>query len=103
MSIVDPDLAAAYPTTILSIDRPIGAEPFSRHDMAQMRQLAPHLSRALTLRLGLLQQDEGIHAREQVLDALPHAVVSITSACQVTYANQAAEALLRREKVLALQ
>lgn len=90
------------PATALSVFRPIGGNPFDRDDQAWLRQLVPHLSRAL----GVMQRLDTarLHAASALsaLDRLSFGVALLNERRQVIHLNPAATTAIGRRDGLAL-
>lgn len=79
------------PNVLLSVFRPPGKEDFSRNDLALMKELAPHLQRAVNLRLRLKAGGGDRASLARMLEHLPWAVFLVDERGVVVLANWAGE------------
>jgi GAF domain-containing protein/DNA-binding CsgD family transcriptional regulator len=76
---------------------------FEEPDLAELEDLASHLSRAISLRLDRTRLMEDLHARNHVLDDAPDGILLLDAALGVQHANQPAQAVLARRDGLLLR
>lgn len=79
--------------TVLSLYRSLRDEPFLRADADLLRRVLAHLSRALGVMFHLRDKDLRVAASVAALDRLDGGVVLFDDACQVRFANRAAQLL----------
>ncbi len=95
-------LAEKETVTTFSISRSERYGPFEDAALDSLRQLVPHLNRALQISLRLERAEEEWAALARVVDSLRAAVFLVTARGRVCYANDSAEGLARDGEVLTL-
>jgi DNA-binding CsgD family transcriptional regulator len=78
----------------VGLHRGLHSAGYSEHDLALLRVLLPHLSRALQLRGFLAQADEARLLGEGTLEQLRIGVVIVDADARLRYANGAAQTIL---------
>ncbi|WP_162537208.1 helix-turn-helix transcriptional regulator [Granulicella sp. WH15] len=84
------DLPAAY----ITCQRPHAKGPFKEHEGLVYQTLLPHLRRALSLHLQLMQTNSRILGLEAALNAFDHAVLGLDQDGKVIFTSGKAEALV---------
>jgi DNA-binding CsgD family transcriptional regulator/PAS domain-containing protein len=99
----DESAAEIAPRTHVSLFRNIGRETFSEADKAFMRQLMPHLQRALVLHWQLAREQLRLSAQDTLLDRLGYGLAMIDQDSKIVFMNPSAESLLKSADGLWLQ
>lgn len=84
-----------YPQMQLSLVKPSGAEAFTQEDERLIRQLLPHMQRALHLRWKMTEERQNQGLKEQALDHIATAVILTDAMGRLVFANRKAELMLR--------
>jgi DNA-binding CsgD family transcriptional regulator/PAS domain-containing protein len=80
---------------ILAVHRPVGHEPYDDLTIRALQRVLEHLPNVLRVRQVTAQAQGGAAMASGALDALPHAVIVVTSDRRIRYMNSAAISLLR--------
>lgn len=81
---------------VLSFYKSLHAETFTSHDERLIRQLMPHLQRALLIRRKMTEERQMRQLREQVLDQSKDAILLLDTTGWILFANRKAEMMLRQ-------
>lgn len=81
---------------VMTMFRPVGAEPFSKADKERLDGIGRHLDRVVKLRVKLAERDNALAAQSEAQDRLPFGVFLLDASARIARANRAGREMLSR-------